>query len=76
MAEEGAPLAHAHPARFGVCGFLARGFTLLTLRWLRTRGDIVFIVGAVAMALQVLLGLAIGARRQEGRAGALRQQPQ
>jgi nitric oxide reductase subunit B len=29
-----------------------------TLRWVRTFGDIVFIVGAVAMALQVVLGLA------------------
>ncbi|HWA13547.1 MAG TPA: hypothetical protein VHA15_10680 [Burkholderiales bacterium] len=69
-------MVHAHSARFGVCGFLALAFTLLARRRVRTRGDIVFIVGAVAMALQVLLGLAIGARRQEGRAGALRQQPQ
>jgi len=31
---------------------------LQTLRWLRTFGDVVFIAGAVAMALQVVLGLA------------------
>ncbi len=30
---------------------------LQTLRWVRTFGDVVFIVGAVAMALQVVLGL-------------------
>ncbi len=30
---------------------------LHTLRWVRTFGDLVFIVGAVAMALQVVLGL-------------------
>ena len=30
---------------------------LQTLRWVRTFGDMVFIVGAVAMALQVVLGL-------------------
>jgi len=30
---------------------------LQTLRWVRTFGDLVFIVGAVAMALQVVLGL-------------------
>ncbi len=31
---------------------------LQNLRWVRTFGDVVFIVGAVAMALQVVLGLA------------------
>jgi len=31
---------------------------LQTLRWVRTFGDVVFIVGAVAMAWQVVLGLA------------------
>ncbi len=31
---------------------------LQTLRWVRTFGDVVFIIGAVAMALQVVLGLA------------------
>jgi len=31
---------------------------LQTLRWVRTFGDVVFIVGALAMALQVVLGLA------------------
>ena len=31
---------------------------LQTLRWVRTFGDMVFIVGAIAMALQVVLGLA------------------
>ncbi|MGB3067868.1 MAG: nitric-oxide reductase large subunit [Ottowia sp.] len=31
---------------------------LQTLRWIRTFGDVVFIVGAVAMALQVVKGLA------------------
>jgi nitric oxide reductase subunit B len=30
---------------------------LQTLRWVRTFGDLVFIGGAVAMALQVVLGL-------------------
>lgn len=30
---------------------------LHTLRWVRTFGDVVFIVGAIAMALQVVLGL-------------------
>ena len=30
---------------------------LQTLRWVRTFGDLVFIVGAVAMALQVVRGL-------------------
>ncbi len=30
---------------------------LQTLRWVRTFGDVVFIVGAVAVALQVVLGL-------------------
>ncbi|WP_309681449.1 nitric-oxide reductase large subunit [Polaromonas sp.] len=30
---------------------------LQTLRWIRTFGDVVFITGAVAMALQVVLGL-------------------
>ncbi|MGH8666314.1 MAG: nitric-oxide reductase large subunit [Burkholderiales bacterium] len=30
---------------------------LQTLRWVRTFGDVVFIVGAVSMALQVVLGL-------------------
>ena len=30
---------------------------LQNLRWVRTFGDVVFIVGAVAMALQVVLGL-------------------
>ena len=30
---------------------------LQTLRWVRTFGDVVFITGAVAMALQVVLGL-------------------
>ncbi len=33
---------------------------LQTLRWVRTFGDVVFIVGAVAMALQVVLGLVAG----------------
>ncbi len=31
---------------------------LQTLRWVRTFGDVVFIVGAVSMALQVVIGLA------------------
>jgi len=31
---------------------------LQTLRWVRTFGDLVFIGGAVALALQVVLGLA------------------
>ncbi|MDF3832029.1 nitric-oxide reductase large subunit [Cupriavidus basilensis] len=31
---------------------------LQTLRWVRTFGDVVFIVGALSMALQVVLGLA------------------
>jgi nitric oxide reductase subunit B len=31
---------------------------LQTLRWVRTFGDVVFIVGAVSFALQVVLGLA------------------
>jgi nitric oxide reductase subunit B len=30
---------------------------LQNLRWIRTFGDVVFIVGAIAMALQVVLGL-------------------
>ena len=30
---------------------------LLTLRWMRTFGDLVFILGALSMALQVVLGL-------------------
>ena len=30
---------------------------LQNLRWVRTFGDVVFIVGAIAMALQVVLGL-------------------
>jgi len=30
---------------------------LVTLRWVRTFGDVVFIVGAVALSLQVVLGL-------------------
>ena len=30
---------------------------LQTLRWVRTYGDVVFIIGAVAMALQVVLGV-------------------
>jgi nitric oxide reductase subunit B len=30
---------------------------LQTLRWVRTFGDVVFIVGAVSVALQVVLGL-------------------
>jgi nitric oxide reductase subunit B len=30
---------------------------LQTLRWVRTFGDVVFIVGALAMAWQVVLGL-------------------
>lgn len=33
---------------------------LQTLRWVRTFGDVVFIVGAVAMALQVVRGLLTG----------------
>ena len=33
---------------------------LQNLRWVRTFGDVVFIIGAVAMALQVALGLASG----------------
>jgi len=31
---------------------------LQTLRWVRTFGDVVFIVGAVSFAWQVVLGLA------------------
>ncbi|MNF12417.1 hypothetical protein D3C80_2138910 [compost metagenome] len=30
---------------------------LQNLRWVRTFGDVVFIAGAIAMALQVVLGL-------------------
>ena len=30
---------------------------LQNLRWVRTFGDVVFIVGAIAMAAQVVLGL-------------------
>ena len=30
---------------------------LQTLRWMRTFGDLVFILGALSMALQVVLGL-------------------
>ncbi|HWU85572.1 MAG TPA: nitric-oxide reductase large subunit, partial [Rhodocyclaceae bacterium] len=36
--------------------FMQQGF-MQTLRWVRTVGDVVFIVGAVALALQVVLGL-------------------
>jgi nitric oxide reductase subunit B len=36
--------------------FLQQPF-LETLRWVRTFGDVVFIVGAVAMAWQVVIGL-------------------
>ena len=35
---------------------------LVTLRWIRTFGDLVFIVGAVAMAWQVVQGLWVGNR--------------
>jgi nitric oxide reductase subunit B len=49
---------------------------LQTLRWVRTFGDVVFIAGAVAMALQVVLGLA-SARAPRGRAGpSFQRQPQ
>ena len=41
-------------------GFMQQDF-LQTLRWIRTLGDVVFIVGAVAVALQVVLSLC-GAR--------------
>lgn len=44
---------------------------LVTLRWIRTVGDVVFIVGAVAMAWQVVWGLAYG----KGRASESRWQP-
>ncbi|MCZ4316143.1 nitric-oxide reductase large subunit [Comamonadaceae bacterium G21597-S1] len=50
---------------------------LQTLRWVRTFGDVVFIVGAVAMAAQVVLGLlgrapgaVLSARGTRGTAGA------
>ena len=50
---------------------------LQTLRWVRTFGDVVFIVGAVAMAAQVVLGLlgrapgaVLPARGARGTAGA------
>ncbi|MFA7557070.1 MAG: nitric-oxide reductase large subunit, partial [Hydrogenophaga sp.] len=33
---------------------------LQTLRWVRTFGDVVFIIGAVALAWQVVIGLAGG----------------
>ncbi|MFT4174813.1 MAG: nitric-oxide reductase large subunit [Rhodocyclaceae bacterium] len=47
---------------------------LQTLRWIRTFGDMVFIVGAVAMALQVVLGLADRSRSAES-LGTLAPQP-
>ena len=43
---------------------------LQTLRWVRTFGDLVFIVGACAMSLQVLLGLAARGARHADRAVA------
>lgn len=42
---------------------------LVTLRWVRTFGDLVFIAGAVAMSLQVVIGLA-GGGRSAGQASA------
>src|SRR5690606_33101394 len=44
------------------------------LRWVRTFGDVVFIVGALAMAWQVVLGLA-GDRPQPGGAASLGKAP-
>lgn len=41
---------------------------LQTLRWVRTIGDVVFIIGALAMALQVVLGL-FDTRHPRSRAG-------
>ncbi|HSC83645.1 MAG TPA: nitric-oxide reductase large subunit, partial [Pseudomonas sp.] len=35
---------------------------LQTLRWVRTFGDVVFIIGALAMAWQVIYGVLFGAR--------------
>lgn len=43
-------------------GFMQQDF-LQTLRWIRTFGDVVFIVGAVAMALQVAKGVVQFGRR-------------
>ena len=45
---------------------------LVTLRWIRTFGDLVFITGAVAMAWQVVLGL----KDRSDRASTSRLQPQ
>ncbi|AJG19174.1 nitric-oxide reductase large subunit [Cupriavidus basilensis] len=44
---------------------------LQTLRWVRTFGDVVFIVGALSMALQVVLGLAAKAPAQTAPEGRL-----
>ena len=41
----------------GVLGKSLAQIKTRTLRWIRTFGDVVFIVGAIAMALQVVLGL-------------------
>ncbi|MBU3055266.1 nitric-oxide reductase large subunit [Pseudomonas indica] len=38
---------------------------LETLRWVRTFGDVVFIVGALAMAWQVVSGVLFGSRQEE-----------
>ncbi|HSC85248.1 MAG TPA: nitric-oxide reductase large subunit [Pseudomonas sp.] len=38
---------------------------LQTLRWIRTFGDVVFIIGALAMAWQVIYGVLFGAREAE-----------
>ncbi|WP_372239629.1 nitric-oxide reductase large subunit [Pseudomonas sp. L-22-4S-12] len=38
---------------------------LQTLRWVRTFGDVVFIIGALAMAWQVIYGVLFGAREPE-----------
>ncbi|MFT3721418.1 nitric-oxide reductase large subunit [Pseudorhodoferax sp.] len=45
---------------------------LQTLRWVRTFGDVVFIAGAVAIALQVVLGLAGRGARAGGLAAPAR----
>ena len=44
---------------------------LQTLRWVRTFGDVVFIVGALSMALQVVLGLLEPAPAKQGADGRL-----
>lgn len=44
---------------------------LQTLRWVRTFGDVVFIVGAVAVASQVVLGLLSGKREPVRPVGAV-----